>query len=237
MKQFTIGYLSTMYHTSHLIKDRAYLEKKLILSPAWVLFPTGPAMVEAFAAGTIDLGYIGLPPAMIGIDKGVPMICIAGGHMEGTAMIAAGHYQSFDDLKSSGEVLKQFNGKRLGSPTRGSIHDVIIRNLLVESRLEITIDNYPWTDLVPEAIEAGEIEGAVGTPALAVLGETGVRHGHDYSAPCSSGPSTRATGLWCERNCSAERKLFRGFPDPARNGVQSDKGTSRGSGGSCCRCG
>ena len=86
MKQFTIGYLSTMYHTSHLIRAQGWIEKELKLFPEWVLFPTGPAMVEAFAAGSIDLGYIGLPPAMIGIDKGVPLVCIAGGHVEGTVM-------------------------------------------------------------------------------------------------------------------------------------------------------
>jgi len=171
VKHITIGYLSTMYHTSHLLRAGQHLQKKLTRAPAWVLFPTGPAMVEAFAAGTIDIGYIGLPPAMMAIGKGVPVICIAGGHMEGTAMIAAGHYQSFDDLKSSGEVLKQFNGKRLGSPTRGSIHDVIIRNLIEEQGTPIGIENYPWADLIPEAIDAREIDGAVGTPALAVLGK------------------------------------------------------------------
>lgn len=207
MKQFTIGYLSTMYHTSHLIRAQRWIEKELHLFPAWVLFPTGPAMVEAFAAGAIDLGYIGLPPVMIGIDTGIPLICVAGGHAEGTAMIAANRYQSYDELKSSEAVLSQFIGKRLGSPTRGSIHDVIIRNLLEEIGLEITINNYPWTDLVPEAIEAGEIEGAVGTPALAVLGE------REYGTvtiipPRHLWPFNPSYGIVVRKELLCERKLL-----------------------------
>ena len=210
MKRFTIGYLSTMYHTSHLIRAQRWIEKELHLFPEWVLFPTGPAMVEAFAAGSIDLGYIGLPPAMIGIDKGIPLICIAGGHAEGTVMIAARGYHSYDELKSSEAVLNQFIGKRLGSPAKGSIHDVIIRNLVAESGLKIIIDNYPWTDLVPEAIEAGEIEGAVGTPALAVLGA------REYGTatiipPGNLWPFNPSYGIVVRKELLAEKKLLGDF--------------------------
>ena len=210
MKQFTIGYLSTMYHTSHLIRAQRWIEKELHLFPAWVLFPTGPAMVEAFAAGSLDLGYIGLPPAMIGIDKGIPLICIAGGHAEGTVMIAARRYQSYDELNSIGRVLGQFKGRRLGSPAKGSIHDVIIRNLVAESGLEVTIDNYPWTDLVPEAIEAGEIEGAVGTPALAVLGarEYGT---NTIIPPRHLWPFNPSYGIVVRNQLLSERKFLKDF--------------------------
>ncbi len=169
MAQLKIGYLSTMYHTSHIIKAERWVEKYMDTTPEWHLFPTGPAMVDAFASGTIDIGYIGLPPAMIGIEKGIPIKCIAGGHMEGTLMLALKDYQSFEELQSIGLVLKQFNGKTLGTPTRGSIHDVIIRNLIETSNANIKIKNFSWADLIPEAIDNGEIAGAVGTPPLAVI--------------------------------------------------------------------
>jgi NitT/TauT family transport system substrate-binding protein len=169
VKDLTIGYLSTMYHTSHSIKAERWIEDEMTMTPAWKLFPTGPAMLEAFATGTIDIGYIGLPPAMIGIAKGVPIICIAGGHVEGTVMIAADSFQSYDELKSIEQVLKQFRGRKLGTPTRGSIHDVIIRNLIEAKAEEIEITNFSWADLIPEALENGTLAGAVGTPPLAVL--------------------------------------------------------------------
>jgi len=169
VKHLTIGYLSTMYHTSHIIKAERWIEHEMTMTPSWQLFPTGPAMLEAFANGTIDIGYIGLPPAMIGIAKGLPIICIAGGHVEGTVMIAPDCFQSYDELKSIAQVLKQFRGKRLGTPTRGSIHDVIIRNLIEETEEKIEITNFSWADLIPEALENGTLSGAVGTPPLAVI--------------------------------------------------------------------
>jgi len=169
MKQLNIGYLSTMYHTSHIIKAEKRIENDMHITPEWHLFPTGPAMVEAFSTGSIDIGYIGLPPAMIGIEKDIPIICIAGGHVEGTVMIAHKEYRSFDELHSTDQVLKQLRGKTLGTPTRGSIHDVIIRHLIEERGETIAIRNFSWADLIPEAIEDGELAGAVGTPPLAIL--------------------------------------------------------------------
>jgi NitT/TauT family transport system substrate-binding protein len=169
VKQLAIGYLSTMYHTSHLIKAAGWVEQEIGVPPSWQLFPTGPAMVEAFSAGTIDIGYIGLPPAMIGMERGVPIICIAGGHIEGTVMIGKNNFISFNELEDIVKVLEQFSGHCLGTPTRGSIHDVIIRNLIGEKAAPVEVRNYSWADLIPEAIDRGEVAGAVGTPPLAVL--------------------------------------------------------------------
>jgi NitT/TauT family transport system substrate-binding protein len=130
-------------------------------------------MVEAFAAGEIDLGYIGLPPAMIGIDREVPLRCIGGGHIEGTIMIAGPEYAAATDSSSIAEVLNQFCGKAIGSPARGSIHDVIIRYLLNRYQINsVQVNNFSWADLIPGAIEEGVIHGAVGTPQLAVVAQT-----------------------------------------------------------------
>ena len=169
VKMLNIGYLSTMYHTSHLIKAAGWVEQEMGVPTRWHLFPTGPAMVEAFSAGTLDIGYIGLPPAMIGMERGVPITCIAGGHMEGTVMIGKNNFISFNSLKDIVKVLQQFTGHCLGTPTRGSIHDVIIRNLIGEKKVPVEVRNYSWADLIPEAIDRGEVAGAVGTPPLAVI--------------------------------------------------------------------
>ncbi len=166
---FRIGYLSTFYHTSSLLISRDWPGTKV---PAkWEMFPTGPAMMEAFGRGDLDVGYVGLTPAMVGIAKGIPVRCVAGGHMEGTVII--GRRELKDLGQAGGEVaaaLGQFRGRALGTPTRGSIHDVILRNLLREHGLdkEVAVRNYPQADFIVHALEAGEVDGAAGTPALAV---------------------------------------------------------------------
>jgi NitT/TauT family transport system substrate-binding protein len=161
-----IGHLSTTYHTS-LVLIGASWEGDLKLE--WELYPAGPAIIKDLAEGAIDIGYIGLPPAMIGIDRGAGIRCIAGGHVEGSLIVGRRGYASLQEKGNVKEVLSQFAGSTIGSPARGSIHDVILRDLLRKAGLEdeILVKNYPWSDHIVEALERGEIEGAVGTPSLA----------------------------------------------------------------------
>lgn len=163
-----IGYLSTIYHTSILIKNQQPIIGSVSLN--WKLYPTGPAMIKGFTDGEIDLGYIGLPPVMMGIENGLDLQCIAGGHVEGTVMVAPDYFRDINQLDDIKTVLNQFSGKTIGIPARGSIHDVISRELLTDNSLEkeISIKNYSWPDMIPYALEENEIDAMVGTPSLAV---------------------------------------------------------------------
>lgn len=161
-----IGYLSTIYHTSFLLKSGKFKFQGSD-NIEWTLYPTGPGMMKAFESGEIDLGYIGLPPAMIGISKGMRIKCIAGGHIEGTVMVAPGSYRSYKEIGNLREVLKQFEGKNIGTPSSGSIHDVIIHSMI--KGLDINLKNYPWADFIPDAIISSEIAAGVGTPSLATV--------------------------------------------------------------------
>lgn len=161
-----IGYLSTVYHTSFILKAGEY-PFRTMENTDWKLFPTGPEMMKAFESGEIDLGYIGLPPALIGIEKGMKIKCIAGGHVEGTVIVSDSSYSSYNELGNIESVLDQFEGGVIGTPTQGSIHDVIIRSRL--NQRNIRINNYPWADFIPDAISNGEISAGVGTPSLATV--------------------------------------------------------------------
>lgn len=171
MMELRVGHLSTMYHTSFILMGTDWLEKAGI-EPEWKLFGGGPAIVRAFENHELDIGYIGLPPAMIGIERGLRIKCIAGGHVEGTVMIATPEFQTLEEFRNEQTLfLEQFKGHTIACPPSGSIHDVIIRNYIKEARLGNDIDvlNYEWADMIPEAIANGEIKAAVGTPSLAVV--------------------------------------------------------------------
>ncbi|MEW6439530.1 MAG: ABC transporter substrate-binding protein [bacterium] len=173
-----IGFLSTLYHTSHLIRERQQVEHRLGRDCRWRLFGTGPEMMGAFGKGELDLGYIGLPPVLIGIAAGTEVVCIAGGHIEGTVMAGPPGYRSLEECGGFEPFLMQFDRAHIGIPARGSIHDVIFRELLARYPGRcIEIRNYSWADLIPYGISKGEVRAAVGTPPLAVLcgRETGAR--------------------------------------------------------------
>ncbi|MFQ5919903.1 MAG: ABC transporter substrate-binding protein, partial [Thermoplasmata archaeon] len=170
--QFQIGHLSTFYHTSLLLMSPEWTGASVAAD--WELFPTGPAMMDGFAKGRLDIGYIGLPPAMIGMARGVPIRCIAGGHMEGTVVIGPSESKSLRELQGDlSTTLAQLRGGAVGTPTAGSIHDVIVRDLLRRQGLQddVEVKNFFVADLLPDALADGEIVAAAGTPALAVAGD------------------------------------------------------------------
>jgi NitT/TauT family transport system substrate-binding protein len=150
-----------------------WIEKKMKIDVEWALFPTGPAMVQAFKNSDLDIGYIGLPPAMIGIEQGLDIQCVGGGHVEGTVVTGVAGYQTLEELGSVEAALEQFTGKKIGTPSRGSIHDVIIRKLLKDAGLteSVTVENFVWADFILEAMEDQQVAGGCGTPPLAVLAE------------------------------------------------------------------
>jgi NitT/TauT family transport system substrate-binding protein len=171
MKQLRIGHLSTAYHTAFIIMGSERISRKMNVGVNWRLFPTGPEMIKAFARKELDIGYIGLPPAMIGIDKGLEIKCVAGGHVEGTVFTATKNFKTLGEMGTTDKVLKQFEGRRIGTTTRGSIHDVIIRRLLDLAGLQekVSVRNFEWADFILEAMEQKEVDGGCGTPPLAVL--------------------------------------------------------------------
>ena len=211
MKKLRAGYLSTMYHTSHIIKGLKWVEKYLNVEAKWSLFGTGPSMIEAFSRGALDIGYIGLPPAMIGIGDGLPLKCIGGGHAEGTLMIGRKDSFLLNAGRDTHSVLKQLEGRMIGSPAKGSIHDVIIRFLIKHHGLKhVKVKNYPWADLMPEAITEGEIDAAVGTPPLAVLAKKW--YGHSVIIPPAHiWPFNPSYGIVVKESILGEEKLLKGF--------------------------
>ncbi len=163
-EKLRIGHLSTFYHTAFVLMGTDWLAASGV-DASWRLFPSGPDIMNAMGAGEIDLAYIGLPPAMIGIDKGMPVKCIAGGHEEGTVLVAQGKYLSIDEIGDEKAVLEQFSGKIIGCPPKGSIHDIIIRDLLGRyGGLGVDVYNFAWADFALAALTDGEIEAAIGTP-------------------------------------------------------------------------
>lgn len=165
MDTLRVGHLSTFYHTSMVIQAMPEIMKDLTVRIHWKLFGTGPAIVEAFERDEIDLAYIGLPPAVIGISRGVDIICVAGGHVEGTVISSHSNADGYPETDDLPYILSQF--KRIGVPGKGSIHDIIIADLINTHGVKAEILNMAWADEVLEAFIHGHVDAVVGTPALA----------------------------------------------------------------------
>ena len=207
---FRIGHLSTLYHTAFLLRGSGLLAEQGIHA-SWSLFPSGPDIINAMQAGKLDLGYIGLPPVIIGIDRGLELACIAGGHIEGTVMVAGDAIRTLDACGSTPAFLAQIAGKAIGTPPKGSIHDVIVSDLLEKNnRADISVRNYPWADFLSDALVNGEIAAAAGTPALAT---TAGRYGNARIVvpPDRLWPFNPSYGIIVRREMLARRDLLTRF--------------------------
>lgn len=74
----------------------------------------------------------------------------------------------FQTGETANDALSQFKCRILGTPRRGSIHDTILRKFVSVSAFDDEIKNCDWADFILDAMQDGEIDGACGTPPLAV---------------------------------------------------------------------
>jgi NitT/TauT family transport system substrate-binding protein len=217
-----IGHLSTAYHSNFILMDSDEFRNNFNVDINWTLFGTGPAMVEAFNKGELDIGYMGLPPGIIGIDKGVPIKCIAGGHVEGTIMIGKRKYKSLQELKEKiEEVLNQFKGSAIGTPSVGSIHDAILNYYLEKYELkdEIEVKNYKQAEFIAIDMKKGILEAGVGTPALAVFAKT-ILDSHLIIQPNYLLPNNPSYGIFFHEN------LIKNEPELAKKFLEQHKRAS-----------
>ncbi len=113
-----------------------------------------------------------MPPTIIGLDRGAKIKCIAGGHVEGTVMIGTDSIKPFNEVNQKiKSVFKQLEGKTIGVAKEGSIHDVMLRDIIQKVGMEksIKVKNYEITDFILIDMQDKIVEAAVGTPALATL--------------------------------------------------------------------
>ncbi len=224
-----IGHLSTFYHTAILLLARGGADKQLGAEIEWKLMGTGPEVMKVFGKGQLDLAYVGLPPAIIGIDQGIKVICIAGGHEEGTVMAGKSNWTGYPETGDLGVVLKQFRGRRIGVPGKGSIHDVILKDCIEHYGLarEIEIKNYAWADMVIEAIVNDEVSAAFGTPALAVAIKR-FAGGRVLYPPSRLWPENPSYGILAERDFLRDRqelvKRFLVLHEEAEASLRNDPG-------------
>jgi len=131
-------------------------------------FSDGPAIVQAFASGDIDIAMFGIVPAMIVIDRGIPAQVTAANIKEPMAILADDALGPlWDDHGSDAfAVWAEENGEpfTFGAFPQGSVPDVLLRywlgQIAVEPGTDVEITEINGANAVFQALANDEIDGA-----------------------------------------------------------------------------
>ncbi|MDD1769713.1 MAG: ABC transporter substrate-binding protein [Methanomassiliicoccales archaeon] len=93
-------------------------------------YANGPAVMGGFAAGVIDMGYLGAPPAiLLKINAGTAIDIVALANAEGSAIIAKSPITSLADLV----------GKTVATPGPGSIQHLLLMYYVTQQGYQLKL--------------------------------------------------------------------------------------------------
>ncbi|GGB74400.1 ABC transporter substrate-binding protein [Deinococcus soli (ex Cha et al. 2016)] len=106
-------------------------------------FVSGTTLTEAFAAGQIDIAYVGPGPAINAAGRGMPVQFLAGASEAGAVLVVR---------KDSGiKSYRDLAGKLVAVPSLGNTQDISLRHILNENGLKSKTDggNVTITPVAP----------------------------------------------------------------------------------------
>lgn len=151
-----IGYLDNDQHSAALaVANAKGMFEAQGMKVELQSFNVGADIVIAMAAGQIDVGYVGIAPATMAIDKGMPLKIVGAVNEEGSGIVIS--------KNSTIDNLTDFEGHTVVMPSKGSIQDILLNYLLQDNSINPkSIDiREMQTSLMPEAIQSGRIDGYI----------------------------------------------------------------------------
>ncbi len=148
VKELRIGHQK--FDPLTLVKNRGNLEARLkrlgVSSVKWVEFASGPPMLEALNAGSIDIARTGDVPPVIAQAAGVPLVYIGGSAPkdQSSAVIVK--------RESPIRTIQDLKGKRIGF-TKSSSANYLIVKVLESAGLQ-------WSDITPAYLTPADARAA-----------------------------------------------------------------------------
>ena len=150
-----IGYLlGDLHHLPFFVaQDRGFFAEEGLSVEVVGPFDAGPSEMDALAANQIDMGYVGVAPAVLAAARKIPLSIVSGVNLEGSGLVTGMDINSVAELKS----------KRIATPAPGSIQYVMLGMLLAGNNLGYNdIELFPGTVKppdMPQSLQTGRING------------------------------------------------------------------------------
>lgn len=120
-KVVRFGYLLSDHHAAFFVAKEKELYENQGIKVEEKVFPYGVPLIEALSTGNIDVGYVGIPPAIIGRANNNPVTVIAAVQNEGSGIAIS------KELYNKGvDSVRELKGKKIAHPGIGSIQYVML---------------------------------------------------------------------------------------------------------------
>lgn len=167
-----IGYIPILVMEQHfVISEQGWydeLEEFGITNVEQTRFSSGPPMVQAFAANEVDVGFVGINPALVMASRGVPVKVVSGNVVEALAVLVSDEFADIYEENPGADALRAYEEAQ-GRPLRfatlpqGSTPDTVLRLWLTQ--LGLTSDDIEIIPLgveqVQTALATGEVDGSL----------------------------------------------------------------------------
>lgn len=152
-KSLTIGYQKV--GPLLILKDQGLLEKHLGdrgVAVQWVQFQSGPPLIEALNAGSIDFGFVGDMPPIFAQASGVKFVYVASIPSPGKSNAIL--YRDGSGIKS----LKDLRGKKIALVKGSSAHNVLVQALQKAG--------IAWSEISPVYLQPADAAAAIQSGAV-----------------------------------------------------------------------
>jgi taurine transport system substrate-binding protein len=202
----TMGWQPTMNGARFFLAEAQDLFNKEGLDVTLIRFNAGPPFFAAFQSGSIDVGFIGIPPAVTAIAQGIPVKVVA---IENEA----GGAEGLVARKDSGiKSLKDLRGKKVATRRGSSAYSALLAGLKQAgmTQADIQLVDLDVSALMP-AFQKGDVDAAwYWEPWMGLLKRNG---GHvvvtDRDIKMPVGIVWVARDQWLQKNGEAMQRLLR----------------------------
>ena len=150
-----IGHLPSDHDSALFVAQAQDQYEKNGINVEVTQFNNGGDLMTAIAAGDIDVGYVGITPAMSSISTGVPVKVVSGAQTEGSGLVV--------DKDSNINSIADLKGKTVATPGAATIQQMLLTDALNENGL--SIDDVKVTNLkaaqMVDAIKSNQIDAFI----------------------------------------------------------------------------
>lgn len=150
-----IGYLPSDHDAALFVADaKGYFDKKNVPVDL-VKYNNGNELMKGMKTGEIDVGYVGIAPALYHMNNGVDAKIISSAQNEGSGIVV--------NTESGISSVKDLQGKTIATPGEGTIQELLLSYYLHDNGISSNDVNIKTVTVgeMGDKLQNGEIDGAV----------------------------------------------------------------------------